>query len=584
MDTRHPDTLAQSCADALLSAFTAYHVLFKEYARRSKPRFEARDWAGIQRDARDRLDLYSRELRRVLEQVESLLGDRVRDDALWRVIKPAFARLARHRDDNELAETFFNSVTRRVFTTVGVNPEIEFLHTESRARDNGSRSALASYESSGSTREVLSRILTDVSFRSPLYDGERRLDIAATRIDQAVAEAGTGPLVGVDVLKPLFFRNKGAYIVARLRTTGSALPLVLPLLNDHRGVALDAVLIDRNDVSIVFSFTRSYFHVESERPCEIVAFLKSILPHKPIAELYTAIGYNKHGKTELFRDLIGHLRSSKEQFVLAPGTKGMVMSVFTLPSYDIVFKVIRDCFDFPKTATRAEVISRYNLVFKHDRVGRLVDTQEFEHLTFGRRQFGEDVVADLATTAPSAIAFDGDVVTLRHLFTERKLTPLNLYIRAVPLDAAREAVLDYGQAIKDLAAANIFPGDLLLKNFGVTRNGRVAFYDYDEVCLLTDCTFRRIPQARLDEDELSDEPWFAVRENDIFPEEFPRFLGLEGELRQTFERAHGDLFSIEFWQSMQNRLRTGEIADIFPYKPHVRLDHETRPADPRAAK
>ncbi len=249
----------------------------------------------------------------------------------------------------------------------------------------------------------------------------------------------------------------------------------------------------------------------------------------------------------------------------------MVMAVFTMPSYDVVFKIIKDKFGDPKTTTRREVMERYQLVFKHDRVGRLIDAQEFEHLQFERARFSKDLLEDLLKVASATVKLDGQYVDIQHLYIERRVTPLNLYLSAADTSQAEEAALDYGEAIKDLASANIFPGDILLKNFGVTRHGRVVFYDYDELCLLTDCRFRRIPQARSHADEYAAEPWFYVDKYDVFPEEFRTFLGLRNHLRATFIDAHSELFEVDYWSTMQKGLRDGKVFDVFPYKPHRRL-------------
>jgi isocitrate dehydrogenase kinase/phosphatase len=559
------ERLSEACADAILSAFGSYHVRFKAVARRSQARFETCDWHGAARDARERLDMYAIDVRHTLARLEDLLGERLGDPEVWRATKRRVAEAASSRADAELAETFLNSITRRVFATVGVNPDIEFVASDARAPGPGGPPVFRTHE--GGARECLERAVADVGFRGRFRDLAGELDLAAARVDAAVAGVD-----GLDVVKAPFYRNKGAYLVGRLLRGGEPVaPFVLALVNDGDGIGVDAVLVEENDVSIVFSFTRSYFLVEAERPRDLVAFLKAVMPRKPVSELYTAIGYNKHGKTELYRDLVRHLDATRDRFVPAPGTRGMVMCVFTLPSYDVVFKVIRDRFDHPKTSTRRDVLGAYDLVFTHDRAGRLVDTQEFELLTFRRELFTDEVLGELLAFAPSAVAVAGDEVVIRHLYTERRLTPLNLYVRSAPADRAADAVVDFGRAIKDLAAANVFPGDMLLKNFGVTRHGRVAFYDYDEVCLLTDCTFRRIPPSRTEEDELAAETWYGVGERDIFPEEFRSFLGLDGALREAFERAHADLYTVEFWRSAQERIAAGHIADVYPYRPELRL-------------
>jgi isocitrate dehydrogenase kinase/phosphatase len=324
-------------------------------------------------------------------------------------------------------------------------------------------------------------------------------------------------------------------------------------------------------VHVVFSFARSYFHADTGRPTAAIDFLRTLMPAKPIHELYTSLGHNKHGKTELYRALVRQLASGATRFEPAEGVKGLVMCVFTLPDPNVVFKVIRDEFGASKTVTRDSVREKYRLVFRMDRVGRLVDAQEFEDLTVPRDRFDPALLGELKRDAGSAVADDGRMVVVRHLYTERRLRPLDLYLRESDREAADAAIVDYGNAIKDLACANIFPGDLLLKNFGVSRHGRVIFYDYDELSLLTDVRFRTLPTARYDEDELSADPWFSVNEGDVFPEEFLPFLVPAGPLRDTFLDTHGDLFGVRFWRDMQERQKAGDVPDFFPYPASRRL-------------
>jgi isocitrate dehydrogenase kinase/phosphatase len=403
-------------------------------------------------------------------------------------------------------------------------------------------------------------------------DLPRDAQLAAARIDDHILALGAQcRLLRAEIITSVFYRNNGAYLVGRIRSDAQVVPLVLALLNTPQGVIIDAVLLHEGDVSILFSFTRSYFHVDLERPYDMVRFLRSIMPRKRIAELYTAIGYHKHGKTELYRDLLHYLASSDDCFEIARGQRGMVMAVFTLPSYDVVFKVIKDRFDSPKNTTRQAVMEKYHLVFKHDRAGRLIDAQEFEHLQFDRRRFSDALLDELQRVAAQSVVVGVDHVVIRHAYVERRVTPLNLYMREAGADAARAAVIDYGYALRDLAATNIFPGDILLKNFGVTRHGRVVFYDYDELCLLASCTFRSLPPPTSPEEELAAEAWFAAGEHDFFPEELRHFLGLHGALRDVFMCYHADLFEVRFWQQIQTRLQEGEVIDILPYTQSERL-------------
>jgi isocitrate dehydrogenase kinase/phosphatase len=575
--------LARSGARAIHEAYSEFESRFAEVTRRARERFEICDWRGHQGDALERLELYPRVLQAALDRTRNLLGDRVSSVDLWAEIKRAYASSISAEANDELAETFFNSVTRRVFSTVGVNPEIEFvLEASAVQRREPDPSIYDRFPARTDTRAVIREILDRHRFRADYRDIEDDASRVAAEVDAYLGVLlGSNHLDAIEILSSVFYRNKAAYLIGRIRSRNQIIPLVVPLLNDAGGVFVDAVLLDEAEVSILFSFTRSHFLVVADRPRELIVFLKTIMPLKPIAELYISLGLNRHGKTELYRSLRRHLETSPDRFRLAEGDRGMVMVVFTLPFYDVVFKVIRDEFAYPKTITRHHVMERYRLVFKHDRVGRLVDAQEFEHLKFRKDRFSNELLRELTTVASQTVSIEGNDVVIKHLYTERKLTPLNLYIRNAVERSAEEAVVDYGNATKELAAANIFPGDFLLKNFGVTRHGRVVFYDYDELCLVTDCNFRRLPAARRPEQDLAAEPWFAVGEHDVFPEEFERFLELDGELREAFCRHHRDLFTIEFWRGQQEHHRAGEIMDFFPYPTGKRLRRDGAGRDAR---
>jgi isocitrate dehydrogenase kinase/phosphatase len=562
-----PGQLTTASANAIKDAFDLFHREFKEINRRSKARFEDRDWHGVQKDAADRLDLYKSVIDKIVADVRALLADNTQNKYFWMEIKNRFCDLIEARTDLEIAETFFNSVTRKIFATVGVDPDIEFIDSDFKAPSVQPENPIYKrYLRDGSTVDLIKNILLDYRFKVDYQHIDQDAKLVAAKIDNHLISIGVaGGVKYAEIVKPIFYRNKAAYIIGRLLCADRIIPLALPLLNEPEGIFVDATLLSENEVSIVFSFTRSYFHVQGEVPHELVDFLKSIMPLKRVAELYISIGYNKHGKTELYRDLLRYLEKSSDKFEIAPGKKGMVMVVFTLPSYDYVFKIIKDRSVPPKTASRAEVMEKYNLVFRHDRAGRLVDVQEYELLTFDKDRFSDELLAELTSQTANSVTIDGNKVVIRHLYTERKMIPLNLYINEMDEETASEVVIDYGNAIKALAAANIFPGDTLLKNFGVTRHGRVVFYDYDEICLITECNFRAIPPARNQDDEFDSEPWFYVGKNDIFPEEFKTFLGLDGKLKEIFVQTHGDLFSVEFWTNMQDRLNAGEVTDIFPY-------------------
>ncbi len=564
--------LANLGANAALRAFDRYCDRFAAITRRAPGRFEQRDWRGMQADMVERLELYRDVVGRLTDDIRELMGDRVEDKLVWVAIKAVYSGLIADRNDWDVAETFFNSLTRRIFTTVGVDQHIEFVATDySKPPTKPAGSLVHRYER-GPTAALVEQILTDfVRFRVRFTDIRRDAKLVAVEIEQRLRELNLGEVTAAEVVPAPFFRGKGAYLVGALEAGGEVLPFVLALRNPGDGLVVDAVLLDERDVSILFSFTRSYFHVDTDRPYDLVQFLATLMPRKRVAELYTSIGYHKHGKTELYRDLLDHLASTDERFEHARGIKGLVMVVFTAPGFDVVFKVLRDRFGAPKRITRNTVKAKYRHVFHHDRAGRLVDAAEFEHLVFDRARFGDELLDELVEECSRSVVVDGDTVVLTHAYVERRVDPLNLYVREADPAAAEAAALDYGQAIKDLARTNVFPGDMLLKNFGVTRHGRVVFYDYDELAEITDLRFRRLPEAQFDDDALGDEPWFGVGEHDVFPEELRAFLGLPGRLREAFERRHADLFEPKFWNEIKDRLEDGDIIEIFPYGASRRL-------------
>jgi len=575
-----PNNLPELAAKAIRDAFDLYHTRYGSITQRAGMRFAQRDWRGMQADARERLDLYKKVVDETVAQVKELLGDQGTDTRVWAKTKVVYSSFVAKLNLWELAETFFNSITRRIFATVGVNPQIEFVDTCSRTQPvQIGHPVYRSYDSPRTTAALIETILSDYDFSMAYEDLRRDAQLVAAKIEDHLNTAGSSSVIRqAHMVTSVLYRGKGAYLVGRFFSDADQFALVLALLNTPGGIVVDAVLLHEDEVSILFSFTRSYFHVDVKRPAELVGFLKSIMPQKRIAELYISIGYNKHGKSELYCDLLQHLASSNEKFEIAEGETGMVMEVFTMPDYDVVFKVIKDQFSSTKRTTREEVMAKYDLVFRHDRAGRLVDAQEFEHLKFDRRRFSKELLDRLESLAAKGVKVDENHLVIKHVYVERRVTPLNLYLHEVEKTTARAAVVDYGRAIKDMAATNIFPGDMLLKNFGVTRHGRVVFYDYDELSLLSECNFRKIPQPRSHYQELSDEPWFTVGENDIFPEEFEYFLGLKGELKALFVEEHSDLFEADFWHQIQVRINAGGIIDIFPYEQSRRLKHSGQQA------
>lgn len=563
-------TKVTATVDTILNGYLAYRRYFQEITSRAMNRFIGCDWPGLQADAIERLDAYQKVLQQVVTELTDALGPQSNDRRLWVAVKAAITPELDRMDSPDLAETFFNSVVRRLGNIIGANPQLEFLRDMPRplpapraGRD------YQTFAASDHTLETLCRaILQESVFAFYFQNIERESRRMARHLSAGLPHAPASRTIHhVDLIVPAFFRGMGAYLIGRTVTSdGTCHPLAIALINANGGIAIDGVINDTRGLRLLFSYTHSYFHVSTGHIPELIAFLRPLLPHRRLAELYISLGFNRHGKTELYRDLAQHQNACRDIFEISPGKPGMVMVVFNMPSDDMVFKIIRDRFAQPKRTTRREVIAKYDYIFRHDRTGRLPDTQSFEHLRFERGCFHADLIQELETTAQKSTQIDSGHVVIELAYVERRVLPLDLYLDEATAEAAHAAVIDFGQAIKDLAYSNIFPGDMLLKNFGVTDLGRVIFYDFDEICPLTECRFRRKPAALSYEDELASEPWYFVGQNDIFPEEFENFLGLTGALKQIFLAHHQDLLSVNFWQQTQEQIRSGTPIHVFPYQ------------------
>ncbi|MCA9544795.1 MAG: bifunctional isocitrate dehydrogenase kinase/phosphatase [Myxococcales bacterium] len=568
---RPPSTsrLANQAAQAIHEAFHAHRQQFRALTAQAQACFEARDWSTRQAVALERLNAYRGHLDGLVPTLQATLGERLADRLLWVSAKAVYSGLIEDHQDWDLAETFFNSVTRRVFTTVGVDPLIEFVDTDFDAPPTESDERCCTHYYSGGPADLVRHVLLDRPFQTPWVDLTRDARLAGARLAAAAAALGQPPPVEGWFIEPVFYQGKGAYVVGRLALAdGRDLPCVLAVRNGPKGLTVDAVLADEAAVSQLFSFTRSYFMVDSGRPHDVVRFLKHLLPRKRRGELYISLGEPKQGKTELYRALLQHLEDTQERFERAPGTPGLVMAVFTLPGFDWVLKVIRDEFPPQKQVTHAQVKDRYRWIYQHDRAGRLVDAQAFEHLAFPADRFEPDLLAELTGGCGRTVRRVGERVIIGLAWLERRVTPLNLYVRERPEPEAQAALDGYADTLADLAACGIFPGDLLLKNFGVTRHGRVVAYDYDELAPLDEVRFRRIPPG---EDGLGAQPGFSVRANDVFPEEFARFLGLPATLRGAFLGRRPEIFEAAWWRGLQAQVSAGKIVEFPPYPPSARL-------------
>jgi isocitrate dehydrogenase kinase/phosphatase len=586
--------IAFDIARTILDGFDRHYLLFRRASQMARTYFERGDWHTAQQAARERIGFYDQRVQECVHALEAAYAPAELNDATWREVKLHYIGLLTHHKRPELAESFFNSVSchilhrsyyRNDFIFVRPAVSTDYIETEEPAP-----TYRVYYPAVDGLHVALRRIVTNFQLTPPFADLERDVALVEARMVNCFGLDKSEPDQQLHVLSSLFFRNKGAYIVGRAINGAREYLFVIAILHEaqaaHDGdpapgrLVLDTVLTDQEQVTILFSFTRAYFMVDMEVPSAYVQFLRNLMPRKPRSEIYTVLGLQKQGKTLFYRDFLQHLKHSSDAFRVAPGIRGLVMLVFELPSFPYVFKVIKDWYPPPKDTTRAQVKEKYLLVKHHDRVGRMADTLEYSDVAFPLARFSDELIDELKRDAPSLLAFEGERLVIKHLYIERRMVPLNIYLtradRAGDDALLEHGVLEYGNAIRDLVAANIFPGDMLYKNFGVTGHGRVVFYDYDEIEYLTECNFRDIPPARNEDDEMAAEPWYPIGRHDVFPEQFGRFLLANPKIREAFMHHHAALLTRVWWQSHKERILAGEVEDVFPYPQHLRFCRQDR--------
>ena len=593
--TRLDAAVAVDMAQAMIDGFNRHYQLFRAESARAKHRFETQDWHAQQHGQKERIAFYDLRVKECVLRLEREFQAATQPMDVWQQAKLYYIGLLVDHKQPELAETFFNSVTTKILHRtyfqndfIFVRPAVSTEYIESDEPDSNP-TYRSFYPRPGELLAEVGHMVESFALRGEFEDLARDVQLVHARLQPLFDHHRLRANFQLQVLSSLFFRNKGAYVVGKLINGFQEVPFALPILHNPKGqLVIDGLLHGENDLLVLFSFARAYFMVDMEIPSAYVQFLRSLMPRKPRAEFYNALGLAKQGKTLFYRDYLQHQRHSSDQFRIAPGIKGMVMLVFDLPSFPFVFKVIKDFFPHQKDTTREQIRGKYQLVKQHDRVGRMADTLEFSNVAFPFSRFAPELVAELHTHCASQMEIsdrDGDGQTeliLKHVYIERRMIPLNIYLQEAfdtlapnsgaddtALRKANEqlegAVIEYGNAIKDLVAANIFPGDMLWKNFGITRHGKVVFYDYDEIEYVTDCNFRKVPEPRTEEEEMSGEIWYSVAKNDVFPETFEPFLLGNPLVRQVFMAHHADLLNAAFWQHHQQRIRAGHVFDVFPY-------------------
>ncbi len=569
--------LAFAIAKTILNGFERHIYLYSEITQSAKQRFEKCQWNEVQKAARDRTDFYDKRVSETLDTIRQDFFIAELDDNLWQAVKVSYVDLLATHNQPELAESFYNSVFCHLFERKYYHNAYIFVETTAdRLCGAPAIDIYTRYKPSelGITQTITDIMLSpkmDVPYKNIERDVETLINMFRKTAHKTMYRLED---LTIDILNFVFYRNKGAYIIGRVLSPGGETPFIISVLNNEKdGLYIDALIADSESMAVVFGFARAYFFVDCHHPHALVEFLQGLIPHKTTADLYSAIGFHKQGKTQFYRDFLNHLATSDDKLELAAGIKGMVMSVFTLPSYPYVFKIIKDKFSPSKNMTKKDVKGKYRLVKLHDRVGRMADTMEYSEVAFPKDRFSEELLTELMKVAPSIMRFEEDLVIIKHMYIERRMIPLNIYLADADDEQLKSAMYGYGKAIKQLIAADIFPGDMLLKNFGVTRHGRVIFYDYDEITYMDEVNFRVKPEAITEEQIYAAEPWYSVEPGDMFPEELATFALANPRYRAAFLEHHADLLEASYWQQCQQNVARGVFEDVFPYPDSIRFRH-----------
>ncbi|MGS2723030.1 bifunctional isocitrate dehydrogenase kinase/phosphatase [Porticoccus sp. GXU_MW_L64] len=564
---------AERLAASILNGYNAMLSAFLQNTAGAQRRFEQAAWHDVQQANKERNHIYKSAVGKVHEDAQNEFNDTLKTPELWRAAKDIYADLVRYSGNALIAQTFFNSCFGRVFGHDKIRDIHVFIIDKKYApRRYSPVDIQCTLEGFVRPSAAIEAALSYFRFSLPTVEVASRAQAAEKKLLGSWPD-GDKTSFTIEFARSLFFRNKAAHIIGRISdSNGHSQSIALALLNNENGgIYLDAILFGDDALSKLFSFARSHFMVNTETPSRYVALLQQLMPHKKTFELYQAVGFARHAKTEFYRYKVDFTQQlpTISQYRISPGVKGMVMLVFDIEESEYVYKIIKDRFTAPKNITRQEVVEKYQFVRDHDRAGRMPDAYEFSYLAFDKSRFSEALLEELLREAPSCVELSGNALVLQQVYVERKMVPLNLYLKNANNEQIERVMDEYGKAIKQLAAVNIFPGDMLFKNFGVTRHGRVVFYDYDEICPITQCNFRHLPQA--DNDDLGDDNWFDTEPNDVFPEQFPLFFSGHQQARVAFETKHGDIYQVDYWQKLKQRLQAGEVADIFPYDENSRL-------------
>ena len=562
-----PEASAQILSDWIQQVFDGFYRDFCAIPAKAKAAFEASAFQQSLQNSHDRLTLYGERMHALARTLAAEYPDAIAAPELWDRLEQHYTAAVAGRYEADLALAFLHSVRRAVFmdnwTPVDYAVDIK---TQSSRDSEVMLSRAVDAVDAGLIQEMLAIPSFDIPFRDAAGDSER----AADKVDRALRTRGLADrIAAVDVIRGGFFRNRGVYVVGRIRLHGgSVVPLILALLHDEVGIYIDAVLTDEPEAHNLFSTTRANFIVTNDHYHELAEFLHQIMPKRPLGLHYSSLGFNHFGKVAVMDELTAELADDDAVFDTAVGFPGTVAIGFQVPGSVYNLKVIRDHptenYKWGDFAGVESVLEKYRRVHDINRTGSMLDNAIYYNVTLPKSHFASGLLSELVEDASNAVSLRGTTVFFQHLIVQRKMIPLPVFLEQAPREDCERAVISLGQCIKNNMAANIFNRDLDGRNYGVGSHIRVYLFDYDALETFTDVKIRS-NQDRFDGEE--DVPGWFFEDGVVFlPEEIESGLRIaDRDLRRLFRSVHGDLLEVEYWQHIQDELRHGNVPQIQVY-------------------
>ncbi|CFX54209.1 Isocitrate dehydrogenase kinase/phosphatase [Candidatus Filomicrobium marinum] len=571
---------ASHIANAILAVFDNYYVRSRHIPYLAKEAFETRNWPETTNLSRERLDIYGRNLDALIPLLKQSWPQFADERGFWVEVEAQYLTQIRERYEADLAFAFLRS-TRRLMRQGEWAPVSYFAGRQKEIvpHDNGP-TAIRTFTCIWPVKnETVIDLLQVPGFNAPFRDIVDDARLIAMRINETLEAATNSDISGasitIEMIDGGFFRNRGAYLVGRIKQpSGPDIPLALALLNEKDGIYVDAVLFEADRLHYVFSSALANFHVTAEAYHQLAHFLHSVMPKRPLGLHYSTIGFNHVGKVAVMRELQAEHNTATEQLDFALGFRGTVAIGFSTPSSRYVLKVIRDQpaegYKWDTFPGVDAILQKYRAVHETDRAGSMLDNIIYDNVRLDREWFTPQLLQEFANAAPDSVKILHRYVLFRHLIVQMKLTPVPEFLKKASPTEAKAAIRELGTCIANNAAANIFNKDLDARNYGVSRIGRVYLFDYDAVEPLTGIKVRTNLDRIEGEEDIPD--WFFEKGTIFLPEEM--LVGLrvdDPDLRRAFREINGELMTTAYWEGMQRALNAGLVPKVRAYPTHMRL-------------